>query len=339
MKSLWKKGLFFLSLAGCCLACDRSPPYVSTKIEGFAQGGDYRVVIRDTVPRDLSGPIDSLFREIEASLSLYDPDSRISRINRNETDTVDRYLADCIRRAQAVSRETEGVYDITVKPLIAAYGFAEKEAQRRPNVDSLLQFVGYEKIRLEGNRIIKEHPGVQLDLNSIAQGYSADVVARYLDSLGLKNYLVVLGGGEIFARGANASGEKWVIGIDRPVEGNVLGGVDLQERVGLSERGLATSGNYRKYYTDESGRKIVHTVDPRTGQPVVSNLLSATVIAPNAATADAYGTYFMVAGLEGSKAFLERHPELDAYLVWTDEKGDYRVFATPGIEIKKQGKP
>lgn len=155
---------------------------------------------------------------------------------------------------------------------------------QQPNVDSLLQFIGYDKIRIDGCRLVKKHPSVQIDLNSIAQGATADYVARWLDSLGWKDYLVEVGG-EIFARGHNAKGGLWRVGIDKPIEGNVIPGAQLQVRIGISNRGLATSGNYRKFYTDSLGRKIVHTFDARTGAPVISNLLSATVVARTAAQA------------------------------------------------------
>ena len=191
---------------------------------------------------------------------------------------------------------------------------------QQPNVDSLLQFIGYDKIRIDGCRLVKKHPSVQIDLNSIAQGATADYVARWLDSLGWKDYLVEVGG-EIFARGHNAKGGLWRVGIDKPIEGNVIPGAQLQVRIGISNRGLATSGNYRKFYTDSLGRKIVHTFDARTGAPVISNLLSATVVARTAAQADAYGTLCMVMGLNESIRFLESRPDLEAYLVWSGRPG------------------
>ena len=182
-----------------------------------------------------------------------------------------------------------------------------------------------------GCRLVKKHPSVQIDLNSIAQGATADYVARWLDSLGWKDYLVEVGG-EIFARGHNAKGGLWRVGIDKPIEGNVIPGAQLQVRIGISNRGLATSGNYRKFYTDSLGRKIVHTFDARTGAPVISNLLSATVVARTAAQADAYGTLCMVMGLNESIRFLESRPDLEAYLVWSDDRGNYRTYMTPGME-------
>lgn len=314
-------------------ACQHETPRVQTVIDGFAQGGTYHIVIvADTSYEHLKPAIDSLLETVEMSVSLYNPDSRLSRLNRGETDTLDDFLAECIREAEQVSRESEGRYDITIKPLIAAYGFAEQGATQHPNVDSLMQMVGYEKISVENGRLRKAHPGIQLDLNSIAQGATADRLGELLDAQGLTDYLIEIGGGEIVCKGHNAKGMPWRVGIDRPVDGNIVPGADLQVRLAVSGVGLATSGNYRKFYTDSSGRKIVHTVDALSGEPVVSNLLSATVIAPTSTRADAYGTLCMILGLERSIEMLGRHPDMQAYLVWSDERGNLRTHMTPGME-------
>lgn len=323
-----------LALAALTFSCrsKAEPERIRTVIDGFAQGGSYHIVIvADSSRSLLRRGIDSLLDALDESMSLYNPDSRLSRINRSETDTLDDFIAGCIRLGEQLSVESGGRFDLTVKPLTSAYGFGREEASQRINLDSLMQFVGYRKIAIEGNRLIKNHPGVQIDLNSIAQGASVDLLSRWLDGQGIDNYLVEVGG-EIFARGLNARGAAWTVGIDKPVEGNFIPGADLQVRLGISDRGLATSGNYRKYYTDGAGRKIVHTVDARTGEPIVSNLLSATVIAPTSALADAYGTLCMVLGVEESLAMLKNHPELEGYLVWSDPAGDYRVSMTPGME-------
>ena len=337
----WLKTLGLIGgVAAGLTACHPKSDRIQTVIDGFAQGGTYHIVIvADSSYDHLKPTVDTLLAAIERSVSLYDPNSRLSRLNRGETDTLDDFLKTCIRAAEQVSRESEGRFDITVKPLIAAYGFAETGPTRHPNIDSLMQQVGYEKISIEGDRLHKTHPGVQLDLNSIAQGATADRLGRLLDSLGLTDYLIEIGGGEIVCKGNNFHGMPWRVGIDRPVEGNVIPGADLQERIAVSDVGLATSGNYRKFYTDSSGRKIVHTVDALTGQPVVSNLLSATVIAPTSTQADAYGTLCMILGLEKSKQMLERHPEMQAYLVWSDEAGNLRVYMTPGMEKRILPRP
>ena len=331
-----KKSLGLLSIVALLFlgACTPKKTYTPTVIDGFAQGGTYHIVIRDSVRASVTEEIDSILTAIDFSLSVYNPESLISRINRNETDSLDGWIADCIRIAEGLSRESDGLYDITVKPLTAAYGFAGADSTQLPNVDSLLQYVGYEKISIENGRLIKSASGVQIDLNSIAQGYTVDVIVGHFDAMDLTNYLIEVGG-EIFSRGLNSQDEPWVVGIDKPFEGNYVPGADVQVKIHLTGRGLATSGNYRKFYTDDSGRKIVHTINPKTGQPEVSNLLSATVVAPDATLADIYGTYMMVAGLDGAKAFLSNHPEVDAYLIYSDDRGSYQVYYSQGLEIKR----
>ena len=339
-KHLWKTVGWMSLLVSGLIGCRTETPRIQTVIDGFAQGGTYHIVIvADSSYDHLKPAIDTLLAEIERSVSLYDPHSRLSRLNRGETDTLDAFLIYCIREAEQISRESEGRFDITVKPLIAAYGFAETGPTQHPNLDSLMQMVGYEKISIDENRLHKAHPGIQLDLNSIAQGATADRLGALLDGYGLTDYLVEIGGGEIVCKGKNAHGMPWRVGIDRPVEGNVIPGADLQERIAVSDVGLATSGNYRKFYTDSLGRKIVHTVDALTGEPVISNLLSATVIAPTSTQADAYGTLCMILGLEQSKQMLAHHPELQAYLVWSDEQGNFQTYLTPGMEKRILPRP
>lgn len=312
-------------------ACKK--PVVKTIVDGFTQGTTYRIVVIGRKQMELRREIDSLLKIVDNSMSLYDPQSLICRVNRNETDRIDSLMADCIDQAALVSSQSEGLYDITIKPLTAAYGFTGDGITQQPNVDSLLQFVGYKKIDVANGRIIKADPRTQIDLNSIAQGATSDYIANYFDSRGFTDYLIEIGG-EIYTRGLNLAGKPWVVWVDRPEEGNMTPGANLQVKIGLSNEGLATSGNYRKFYTDNSGRKIVHTVNPVTGEPVISNLLSATVVAKTSTLADAYGTMFMVMGLEKSIAFLEQHDEIAAYLVYSDENGELKIHVTPNMNSK-----
>lgn len=313
------------------LACARQGEPVTTTIRGLAQGTTYSMVFVADSTLHIQPQIDSLLDRVDRSLSLYNPESLLSRINRNETDSVDELVARCIAVAEQVSRQSGGVYDVTIKPVIAAYGFAGGQPTRNPNIDSLMQYVGYEKIAVRDGRIEKADPHIEIDLNSVAQGITSDYIGTWLESQGIDDYLVEVGG-EIFARGARANGEPWRVGIDRPLEGNIVPGNDLIARIALPDgKGLNTSGNYRKFYTDGNGQKIVHTIDASSGRSVVSNLLSATVIAENAALADAYGTAFMAMGLERSKAFLREHPGIEGYLIYSDDKGDMKEYMTPGM--------
>ena len=321
--------LLAVLLAGCQSEPQRRP---QTVIDGFAQGGTYHIVlVGDSTSGGLKGQLDSLLWRVDNSMSLYNPLSRLSRINRGETDTLDRFIANCIRTADTISRESGGRYDITIKPLTSAYGFTGDRPVQQPNVDSLLQFIGYDKIRIDGCRLVKKHPSVQIDLNSIAQGATADYVARWLDSLGWKDYLVEVGG-EIFARGHNAKGGLWRVGIDKPIEGNMLPGAQLQVRIGISDRGLATSGNYRRFYLDAKGNKIAHTIDPRTGRSAVSRLLSVTVAAPTCAEADALGTMFLAMGADDALAAVERMPGVKAYFILAGDGGEYEEYVSPAME-------
>ena len=327
------KHLISIAATGIILAaCSSSPKNVQTVIDGFAQGGTYHIVLlADKDLSDLKPHIDSMFTFVDNSMSLFNDSSLLCRINRGETDSLDTFIKECLREALSMSKESDGLYDVTVKPITSAYGFADGKPTKNPNIDSLLQYVGYEKISMDGDRLVRENPNIQIDLSSIAQGATSDYFGEYFDSLGIENYLVEVGG-EIYSKGLNSKGHPWVVGIDKPVEGNFLPGAALQVRIGISGQGLATSGNYRKYYTDEQGRKIVHTINPKTGQPVISNLLSATVVAETSTLADAYGTLFMVMGLDRSVEFLKGRPDLQAYLVYSDDEGNYQTYMTPGMK-------
>ncbi|HJB84535.1 MAG TPA: FAD:protein FMN transferase [Candidatus Alistipes merdigallinarum] len=315
-----------------CCSGKSDPKENRTVIDGFAQGGTYHIVLKGSGydRESLKYEIDSLFAVVDNSMSLYNPESLLSRLNRNETDSVDLFITRCIEQAEQISRESDGAYDVTIKPLTAAYGFAEDSTSEAPNVDSLLQLVGYEKIAIRDGRLTKQNSNMQIDLNSLAQGATVDFIASWLDTKGFENYIIEMGG-EIFCRGTNPNDTPWHVGIDRPIEGNLTPGVDLQVIIEVSGQGVATSGNYRKYYTTDDGRKIVHTLDARTGTPVISNLLSASVVASTATLADAYGTLFMILGLDRSKEFLSTHPDLQAYLVYSDDTGNLKTYVTPGL--------
>jgi len=310
-----------------------SPPVYY--INGFAQGGVYNIVLRTWQEKKTVGlakEIADMLEEFENSVSLFREDSRISRINRNETDELDQYMIDCIEASQAASIASNGLFDITVKPLTAAFGFAEREAYSNPNIDSLLQFVGFRKISIVGNRLVKERPEVQIDLNASGQGYSADLMARILDRRKIRNYLVSIGGGELYARGTNSLGKPWRIGIDAPFE-NFIPGQSPTDTLHISNKGVATSGNYRKFRIDENGRRYVHTINPITGDASESNVLSATVIADDAITADIYGTVLMLLGLEDAKKFLESRDDLMGYLIY-DSLGIYKTYFSPELVPK-----
>jgi thiamine biosynthesis lipoprotein len=224
------------------------------------------------------------------------------------------------------------VYDVTVKPLVAAYGFAGKNPDFQVNVDSLLEFVGFDKIAVRDGRLIKQDQRVQLDFNSIAKGYVVDLAAEYLEQLGVENYMVDIGG-EVRCRGVNPKGAAWRVGVETPFEGNDVPGAYIQQVVSLGNCAMATSGNYRRYYVDNDGRKVAHTIDPRTGKSAISELLSATVIAPTCAEADAYGTMFMALGKERA---IEVASELEdrgvmVYFITSGQGDEFEIYYSASL--------
>jgi thiamine biosynthesis lipoprotein len=300
-------------------------------IQGFAEGTSYRIICEGHW--NIQKEIEFLLSRFEKSLSVYDPSSIISRINRNEDIEVDEYFEAVFNRAKEISLHTEGLFDISAEPLFRAWGFSSerKNIPDKEKIEDLKKYIGMDKIRLENKRIIKEHPDIVLNANAIAKGYSADIVASFLDK-NCDNYLVEIGG-EIRVKGYNPQGEPWHIGIDRPAEGNFLPGENgLQLILQITDKGIATSGNNRQFYI-ENGRKITHTIDPVTGYPAKHNLVSSTVIANDALTADAYATAFMVGGMEKAGQWIEENPELDAIFI-CDEQGEYKVYYTSLIEDK-----
>lgn len=287
----------FAVVALLCVACSSAgEEYV--RVEGAMLGTFMQVSAQTSRPAseiyDLMMQIDS---EAKASMSIFDEGSLLSRINRGETDSLDKHIIFNLTLAERVYHESEGIYDVTVKPLVEAYGFAGKNPSAKVNRDSIMEFVGFDKIHIEEGVLVRADERVQLDFNSIAKGYTVDLAAEALEALGIENYMVDIGG-EVRCRGINAKGGAWRVGVETPFEGNDTPGAFIQQVISLSDCSMATSGNYRRYYVDNEGRKIAHTINPRTGESAVSSLLSATVVAPTCAEADAYGTMFLAMGKE-----------------------------------------
>lgn len=318
-------------LASLFAGCDGRHDY--TSVDGVMLGTTLHIVadVRDVSPQELYAAAMQLDAQAKASMSIFDEQSLLSRLNRNETDSVDEYIAYNLRLADSVSALSDGRYDVTVKPLVEAWGFAGKERTKNPNVDSLLEFVGHEKVRIVDGRLVKDDPRVQLDFNSIAKGYTVDLLAALVESLGAENYLVDIGG-EVRCRGVNRLGEPWRIGVETPFDGNMTDGEHLQKRIAMTEGGLATSGNYRRFYLDEKGNKVAHTIDPRTGRSALSRLLSVTVVAPTCAEADAMGTMFLAMGADDAMAAVAAMPEVKVYFIFAGEGDTYEEYASPQME-------
>lgn len=288
---------------------DAEPKMRYVKVEESALGTFVAVTCNtDCSEDDIADIIARVDAEAKASMSIFDETSLLSRINRGETDEVDEHIARNIEIAGRFTELSGGAYDVTIKPLTEAWGFAgEEHAGKEPNIDSLLQFVGFEKIAVKDGRLIRDDERVQLDFNSIAKGYTVDLVAEELEAIGADDYLVNIGG-EIRCKGENAKGEKWSIAIETPYDGN-MSMDSFVKVVYLSDCALATSGNYRRFYYTDDGCKVAHTIDPRTGRSVISDLLSATVVAPTCAEADAAATMFMAMGSEGGALELAKRCE------------------------------
>lgn len=283
---------------------------------------------------DMQPLIDSVLAEVDRSLSPFNPKSVITAINENasaETDARFRYV---FRLAQRISTETEGAFDITCAPLVNAWGFGFKHAADVDSVmiDSILQFVGYDKIALNDKQVVKKDDRMMLDCSAIAKGYGVDAVTEMFDAHGIDSYMVEIGG-EVRVKGTNPQGETWRIGINKPTDDPTNTNDELQDIISISDIAMATSGNYRNYY-EKDRKRYAHTIDPRTGYPVQHSVLSATVLAPDCATADAYATAFMVMGLEQAQALLATKTELKAYLIYADGEGNNCVWHSKDLNLQ-----
>ncbi len=304
------------------------------KVEGNAQGTTYHITYFDSQNRNLQPEIEKILADFDQSVSTYITTSIISRINSNQKNViVDKYFVTCFKKAKEVWKNTKGAFDPTVYPLVNAWGFGPGKKQKieKAKIDSILQFVGFNLIKLKGNKIIKKDPRVALDFNAFAQGYSVDVVAEFLNSIGLKSYSVEIGG-EIYAKGRYSKAEDWKIGIEQPYD-NKEQLNPLRAIIDLKNRAISTSGNNRRFII-ENGIKYAHHIDPVRGYPTTNNLLSASIVAKDCITSDAYATGLLVMGLEKAISFLNKHEELQAYLVYSDKNGKYIVYETSGLKNK-----
>lgn len=319
------------------VACQPSVNEKVYLIEGEAQGSTYHIKYIAERDENLKPAIDSILEVIDRSMSTYRSDSAISKINQGDTTVVvDEHFRKVFEASQQIWQESEGLFDPTVGVLVNAWGFgkqkiSEADLPTDKKIDSLRKYVGFDKVALtEKNLIKKRYTEILFDFNAIAQGYTSDVVANYLSARGIKNYIVEIAG-EMYLKGKNTVEDKsWTIGVENPLK--PLDDRDLVATIQFTNQGLATSGNYRKVWTDSNGRKYVHSINPLTGRATQSDVLSATVVAPSTMLADGYATMFMVMGLAKSKAFLEKHPDLAVLLVYSDDKHQEATYKTKSFE-------
>jgi thiamine biosynthesis lipoprotein len=300
---------------------------------GEAQGTYYAVTYYASDTLVKQHQVDSLLRDFDMSASIWVEESIISRINNNDPEVVpDDHFIDVFLQAKRVSEKTNGAFDITIGPLVNAWGFGFKNKiiVDQHVIDSLLPLVNFNAIGLADGKIVKNNPNIHIDYNAIAQGYSVDLAGGFLQQMGIDNYLVDIGG-EVLARGNKPNGDLWIVGIEKPSE-DMNSGRTLKATLKIKNKAIATSGNYRKYY-EVDGIRYSHTIDPLSGYPVKHSLLSATVMADSASMADAYATAFMVMGLEKSKSFLDQNPDMEAYFIYSGKNGKPETFATRGMQL------
>ncbi|MFC2117855.1 FAD:protein FMN transferase [Bacteroidota bacterium] len=301
------------------------------KMNGFIFGTTYSITYEASVNKDFTSDIQKLLKEFDSSLSTYNPSSIISKINQNQEDVViDEYFKYFFHKSEEISQKTDGAFDITVAPLVNAWGFGFTGEHQIDTtiISGLLKLIGFKKIKMENNTLIKEDPGIMLDGSAIAKGYSVDLVAELLERKGVVNYMVEIGG-EMRVKGINPEENNWRIGIDKPVEN--LTQREIFSVINISNIGMATSGNYRRFFI-ENGIKHSHTINPFTGYPAKNRLLSSTVFSSECITADAYATAFMVLGLEESIKIVEKDPDLEAYFIYSNEKGGFEIYASEAIK-------
>ena len=288
--------------------------------------------IKYEAPQLLTEQIDAELQKFNLSLNPFNPNSIIAKVNRNEAVEVDEWFKEVFNKSMEVSKNSEGVFDITCAPFINVwgFGFSKKDSVTPQMIDSLKTFVGYQKVHLEGNQVVKEDPRLLLNCSAIAKGYACDVVARLLEKEGIENYMIDIGG-EVVMKGVNPNGICWRIGINIPEDDSTNTKNNYDEIVQLCKKGaIATSGNYRNFYIKD-GKKYAHTIDPRTGYPSEQNILSATIVANDCITADAYATAFMAMGLDKAKEMAASLPEIEYYIIYADENGKHQIDYSEGM--------
>lgn len=336
IQDFWKLNRFLFFIIGFLFFSCANQEEKEQVITGEALGTSYQVKFYHEEDLDLRKGLDSIFEVINTSMSTYRQDSDISKINAGDTTvTVDEHFQKVFRDSRKIYRESEGYFDPTVGNLVNAYGFGPKQGLKElseTKIDSMMQYVGFGKLQLsEDNKLRKEITEIYLDFNAIAKGYAVDVMGEYLEDQNVEDYLIELGG-ELLAKGINRQKQTaWTVGIDDPEQAS--DNRTLTAALKLKDRGMASSGNYRKYRKDSlTGEQYVHTVNPLTGRSQKSDLLSATVLAPTCALADGYATAFMSMGYQRSVAMLERLEEVDVYFIYAGDNNELKVFSSPGFD-------
>lgn len=323
------KKLLYLFIIVLLSSCGNQPLNLH-EYSGYTQGTEFHIKYYSKDKETMESEIDSILHAFDLMASIYNDSSLISKINRGEEPELPADFITLFNRSLEISKESNGSFDITVGQLVEAWGFFKKENMNPDSaqVDSILQYIGYEKVRLENGKIIRDYNQTQFDFNAIAQGYSVDIICEFLESRKVTNYLVEIGG-EVRVNGKKPNGQPWKVGIEKPAE-NPDDEQEVFRTLNVSNISIATSGSSRKFY-EKDGIKYSHTIDPHTGYPVSHTLLSVTVIAKTCMDADAWATAFMVMGIEKAKEILKNKPEMDAFFIYSAEDGTLQTDSTAGF--------
>lgn len=332
-----KQLLLTLLVVASVVAC--TPKETYRKNSGFVFGTMYNIVYKSD--KDLQQEILDRLKIYDASLSTYNKESIISRINRNEDVEVDTFFMEVFNQAQYFHQLSEGAFDITVKPLSMLWKFggqrpdtitiAQYDSLVAIAQDSISAFVGMDKVKLEGRRVVKDDPRIMLDANALAEGCGIDIAASVLDEHGVTDYMVEIGG-ELRLKGVNQKGERWRIGIDRPTADNDILNRKMQKVLSLTDCAVSTSGWYRQYYMREDGLRLTHIIHPKTGCPIKPEVESVTVVGPNTMTTDALATTFSVVGIEKTREIVSNIEGIDVYIYYLDENGAMQEIELHGRE-------
>jgi Membrane-associated lipoprotein involved in thiamine biosynthesis len=330
MKNLGLKSAGIITLLIFCVSCTKKEQYYVEK------GSVFHTVysIKYQAPKPLFDKIEAELRAFDLSMNPFNPNSIISKVNRNEDVEIDEWFTVVFNKAMEVSAISGGAFDVTVAPLINLWGFGPEKTGdiSQQAIDSIKEFVGYQKVRIENKRLIKDNPRIKLNFSAIAKGFASDIVAAVLEREGVENYMIEIGG-EIATKGKNPNGNCWGIEIPKPKDDPTGMNIERQAIIDLcTKTGMATSGDYRNFYIKD-GIKYSHTIDPHTGYPAERTIRSATVIAPDCMTADAYATVFMVMGVEVAEEIAKKVPEIEFYLVYEeDASGNFKTKYSDGMK-------
>lgn len=301
--------------------------------QGFVFGTIYHITYQSD--EDLQTGIEAELKKVDNEFSMFNKQSTVSKINRGDKPELSDMFCELWNLSSRINKDTNGAFDVTVAPLVNAWGFGFKSGQMpdKAQVDSLKQYIGMDKLKLVnvgGKRYIeKANKNIMVDFSAIAKGFGSDVVAQYLESKGIQNFMIEIGG-EVVTKGMSPKRLPWKIGVTKPSDDKAQANNEIQTILNVTDKAMATSGNYRNFYY-KNGKKYAHTIDPKSGYPVQHSLLSSTVLAKTCAEADAYATSFMVMGIDKAEKIIDRHNDLMGYLIY-DDNGKNKVWYSKNLK-------